>query len=976
MFVLLLGAAGLGGPATATAPATQPASAPASQPVLRRELILKLDDAFSMKYDWGKKEAFCDVILGVPGYDEAWGKDVWGQNTLISRYLRQGVLADVKQTGDDLHMVILIDIRDNANNPGNPARYAVDLKRRGQSYEGAYVGTIKGREYRGRASGTFKSLPTRIDGHVPVEPGEHPRLLFRKGDIAGLRRKARTPQGKAILARLEQVLRESSADTPRGYYAAGHGLLYVLTGDKRHADMAAQIAEGIDEIVIEDLRDSDNLDADAASALGLALAYDFCYDAWDPVFRCGVADQLDRTSAILSRFGTVRDPTGFTWGRRQGYARSVVGTICLAILEDVGLYGPRGSPPMQREMDPPRDFQPGRGVPVMKFASDKVPTQWLVAGPFCLPEDDAYGPGKDKREIDFLSSLGGPEKARPAEGTQVRFKDAALEFHPADLAQIAARKNRPLDDGIYASNLVHSVFNSVTYYYSVVDNDKPRLVRAMLDATRCRPSMWIAGKPVGRGDFIKLAPGRYPVLLRVSLGANPGPWDWIVIKPRFVEMTENQWNQEFQRVSLEWKNTHSGREGTGRRFDAPSRLQDAAQSVRRFLVLGVGEHGWDEEGDAALGEVFTDGVFPFVQSYRSAMGIDLASGSGADWVLPLCSMRLIKAKGRPCHPAYGPVESASMPRPGLFPMGLGTVPKEQLPAVLWTYEDLWGDRGDKTFAIGSPLEGIFAFVNVPVAMEPRNPGQLLPKAVQDEQTGYCVFRAGWKDEADFVATVSLNSLDLARSATEAGAFRIWGLGERWAVQRRAGVRAFDNVMQGPTDDSRAQARCTQFEARPDGSGVVSMALKETYIAKRGYNKEPIGPPIAAVRSFAADYSGACGAPGLFAVVDKRPAGRNTWQMCATMGYEVSAAGQEFTIQSPSGASMKGTVVAPAGAQVAYYPADARITAVGNGDFYVVMTVQKGAAPSVKLTGEGLGAKAQVGDRSVSFDGEKIVLDGK
>ncbi|MEC8942750.1 MAG: hypothetical protein VYC95_08460, partial [Verrucomicrobiota bacterium] len=44
--------------------------------------------------------------------------------------------------------------------------------------------------------------------HVPVEgfvapaSGEHPRLLFRRGDLPALRARAGTPEGRAILKRL------------------------------------------------------------------------------------------------------------------------------------------------------------------------------------------------------------------------------------------------------------------------------------------------------------------------------------------------------------------------------------------------------------------------------------------------------------------------------------------------------------------------------------------------------------------------------------------------------------------------------------------------------------------------------------------------------------------------------------------------------------------------------------------------------
>ena len=39
-----------------------------------------------------------------------------------------------------------------------------------------------------------------------LKGGEHPRLLFRRSDLAALRKKARAPEGKANLKRLRLLL--------------------------------------------------------------------------------------------------------------------------------------------------------------------------------------------------------------------------------------------------------------------------------------------------------------------------------------------------------------------------------------------------------------------------------------------------------------------------------------------------------------------------------------------------------------------------------------------------------------------------------------------------------------------------------------------------------------------------------------------------------------------------------------------------
>jgi hypothetical protein len=46
---------------------------------------------------------------------------------------------------------------------------------------------------------------------------------------------------------------------------------------------------------------------------------------------------------------------------------------------------------------------------------------------------------------------------------------------------------------------------------------------------------------------------------------------------------------------------------------------------------------------------------------------------------------------------------------------------------------------------------------------------------------------------------------------------------------------------------------------------------------------------------------------------------------------------------------------------------------GGDNFFVVLTIQPGPAPEVKVEGEGLDAKVRVGARTIAFDGQKILF---
>jgi hypothetical protein len=164
--------------------------------------------------------------------------------------------------------------------------------------------------------------PAPVPGFVAPAANEHPRLFFRKSDVAELRRRAATPEGQRIVARLRATLgggdampthknpitvpdlkSGKSASLPEGAYSIGHaagfGMLYQLTGEQRYADLGRQCFEWAWEGV---------RDIDPPARYGLAMSagqlrsgptlgwyavgYDLCHDGWDPAFREKVATYI------------------------------------------------------------------------------------------------------------------------------------------------------------------------------------------------------------------------------------------------------------------------------------------------------------------------------------------------------------------------------------------------------------------------------------------------------------------------------------------------------------------------------------------------------------------------------------------------------------------------------------------------------------------------------------------------------------
>jgi hypothetical protein len=368
-------------------------------------------------------------------------------------------------------------------------------------------------------------------------------------------------------------------------------------------------------------------------------------------------------------------------------------------------------------------------------------------------------------------------------------------------------------------------------------------------------------------------------------------------------------------------------------------------------------------------------------------------------------------------------------RPGL----LWTWKRSDVLAAADKYKDVHAVSGSY-----DALSTVMRFLSVPPGAVEKNPAEVMPRVYVDKQKGSYVFRNHWQDADDFVVQLCSNSGQAGGSwaSAEAGVFRIAGLGAEWAVrgegygQGTARERLDSSQFIGIVDVADQnlpfggrrglpQATITHSAVQEDGSGVVSMDMTPVYLhqprtatvdAKKRPNKilgetlptirddgEVTDLGIKAVRSFAVDYSRASGAPCLVAVADRLTGtkGSNTWVFVTDRANTVTCEQNAFVITAPGGATLRGTVVSPAQttiriAEHAYVQEinyrgshnhrrfDTKLIQVAgqdrDQDFLVVMTIQKGQAPAVTIAGKGAAARATVGQRSVNFDGQKLLLD--
>lgn len=402
----------------------------------------------------------------------------------------------------------------------------------------------------------------------------------------------------------------------------------------------------------------------------------------------------------------------------------------------------------------------------------------------------------------------------------------------------------------------------------------------------------------------------------------------------------------------------------------------AERNLQRYLTTALGNRGFGTEGDHYTTEVLVLTVLPFLQAGRKVMGRDLVRGSGAEWVLPQYLLRAVPQAGELAIPAYGRYrryEGGS-----LFAVGLGTVSPEFLPGAIAFFDRYLGLAGDGSFGINSPYQAAYALAayrEVP----PRNPVAVFDRVLVDEEKGFYLFRDRWQDRNDFVASIYLKQQPLGGSWSfpDVGSFRIWGLGGRWANPGPSeGQEEPENVVVMPRTRPWRRSQEVVFQSRLDGSGIVSLRTDDIF---RKNSDPPVG--LGLLRSLAVDYSGASGAPALFAVADRflgsvtaEEFKEKRWVM-HTEG-KVSIAGQSFTIEGANGATMQGTFIAPAPVQISLQKVAAgsgKIVATGGQHFFVVMTVQRGKAPALKVTGKGLNARVQVGQQAISFQEDRLVL---
>ncbi len=947
------------------------------------------------------------LLILLLGRDEQGWRRVCGVARDMTERVQTGHVLEASVNDRAMTFELAMPIHRGGDQPVAHATYAIKVEAAPDgNFRGRFNGAYRGHEVEGDAH--VRVLPPHRqpdDDFEPIKPGEHPRLLFRADELETLRRRAKTPMGKAAMARMSGTV--------------GEAVKYAITGDRKHA---MKIIPGIEAMMRKGLQ-SDQFGHNVGDRLEqTAIAYDLCRDVWPEDLRKRVENYLLQNSEGVLRAERTAG-SGINWHVCSNWSAPLYAGAAQAGLVLWGEPGPKPAAPqpvacgMQAKML--KGVAVPDGVPVSPFQSGVMPDEWLQAGGFQGEQgDDPLAEAKD-RPKNFIT----PGYAITHEGHTDAFKPLSRE---KDKGYYRIGRD-PGVEMIDITNACGRRLYSTNYFFTVIENDIPRWVR--FDSDFADATLMIGDMAIEPGAAFRLGKGKFPMLVRAWIGWM-NPWGRHLMRPRLTEITEAQAAAITQRAQAEyeaarkvwqldlaeWKRT-GGQNIAYRKLAAKSRFM-----MYMFCREAVGTGGFQAE----LSHYSNIASLPplrYAAAHRRVRGYDVSSQDDITMLLPRKVFSHVY--GFEDGPRAQEINGYPEANSAYFAHGLPIAPEKWQPALLWAWhQQLAAEKGDSLEATLLSPDPVAAFLYYPRNMEPRQPAGILPLTWRAPDLGWYGFRNAWDGRDDFVTQVFLKAHYIGGwNAANGGAFRLRGLGHVWAVGNRSRNRhrGEESVVVLPEAEELnlgACAKATHVLTREDGSGVISMDLNDIHAKRigevdgrrvRNYTRyggmryeEAFGDSgIRAMRSFAVDYSGKSGAPCLIAIVDRfKGGGRKVWQWQLPEGDEragrkgdiehTSIDGGIFTVRKPDGASMRGTFVTrhelaaerrmttmrggggSSAGKLLERPIEG-VFAEGGEAFFVVITIQKGDAPPVAIKGSGLDAVVRVGKQTVRFDGEKIIL---
>ena len=963
----------------------------------------------------------------VPLYLETFHEDgrwegIIGNAPSFNRGHHRGRVLNCELDPQYVDLTIEMNINSDPWIPGGRAEYEIALKGAGvNQFEGVFTGTFRGKRLSGKSSAERIELPQPPKDFVPFKSGEHPRILFRKSDIPALKQKAKTSIGQVAMEKIKSEEND----------AVALGVMYQFTGDKIYAEKTIQLVRAKTKERGAGAFSTGHIWGERLSYV--ALAYDLCKEAWDEEFISEVQNYLNWiTERLIFRPRSVSAKVNYSPNSNyHAWLRGGAGIGSLALVGDKGAepQPPRKPPAKPERLEAIKDFTPGADVPVTPFANDRMP-RWITAGPFPFGDTgmdllaDLGGPEKAHPK---------PGMELVWKDNKLRFKmldEKHLWQHPSFTKDVAIDLTSAADRKFYTTSYYYAVVKNskdrlvefvtgasggtrLRFWISGKEfRDKdylqlsaglhPIMVRAHITETSSWGKLWMEPR------FVE-----------------------VTMKNAQDDLSKRL--EEYELATAEWKEDHKAweeAEGASPRWLYLAEL--AKYHMDQYYRYCFGDGGWQTEGE---GYTLYSCVLPleYAQAYKRMYGVPVSSRPDVSHFAPRYIMQTIYGGKRLTSQSFS-LASGTM-HSGHYARAFPLVPDEWKPAMLWAWNKTMDTRGEGEGEpkMRDLMTAIYTLLNYPTEMKAKNPGECMPLTWSATTKGGYILRNLWRDTDDIVAQVFLKSEgEGGWSHPDAGSIRIYGLGHEWAIvgvnNSKAGSRWFENVVMLPEDGVNEGMRAirTYYDTKENGSGIISMDMNLVYsgtkITKDNKGEEKkanlvdhgfrllrenlLDLSIRGMRSVAVDYSGKSGAPALFAIVDKISGGKTKvwqWQLpkLDDSSTRVDIKENTFTI-TQGNTSLVATFIAPADVKLS--PAkgkenihlkygkygDVNLNAIhallesrknkpltgqatGGDSFFVVMTLQRGEPPNVKVEGTGLNAKVTIGEQTITFDGEKIIL---
>jgi hypothetical protein len=289
---------------------------------------------------------------------------------------------------------------------------------------------------------------------------------------------------------------------------------------------------------------------------------------------------------------------------------------------------------------------------------------------------------------------------------------------------------------------------------------------------------------------------------------------------------------------------------------------------------------------------------------------------------------------------------------GLLP----TAPADQLPYLLW-----WYDRHMGLKAPGKLVErfdathggNFMAVLLYPGGIEPKDPTGIFPPMINDDQ-GRFLFRNRWQDANDLQVTFAADAHDIpcGWDSPIGLAFNLMGYDTRFfgGPTKSGGPNECSKlIIDGKSGNSKKTGKVISSVAFKDGGYIVAdggdqyaelgcTSARRHFLVKFLPNNAAL---IATYDEVATDKPRAITWQGNIGAGKELPAGH---------GVKIAEAPQGFHLQGRANGTVRGWVVAPAGAKtVAADPVQVTVTG-DKAEIMVVLWIGQGEPPAATVTG--------------------------